>query len=212
MEARRENKNKISYDSLGITIHSYDLSAMIDLYKALAAFQEEVPIIYKETKAYSYKYADMPTIIEAIKPLLKKHNLGYTQPLDSCDGKKGIRTILFHTKTGDSISGFIPVDTVVLKSQNEYQALGSGITYLRRYSLESILGLVTSKDDDAGGSSNIPTPPRVKPNLDPKHINWAKSVAYVKGESSKDKAVESISGKYKLSAINKALLLAAASE
>ena len=34
---------------------------------------------------------------------------------------------------------------------NEFQVLGSAITYLRRYALSSMLGLVTDKDTDASG-------------------------------------------------------------
>ena len=34
---------------------------------------------------------------------------------------------------------------------NDYQSLGSGITYLRRYSLSSALGIVTDEDTDAQG-------------------------------------------------------------
>ena len=34
---------------------------------------------------------------------------------------------------------------------NDFQVLGSAVTYLRRYSLSSILGVVTDKDIDAGG-------------------------------------------------------------
>lgn len=34
---------------------------------------------------------------------------------------------------------------------NEFQVLGSAITYIRRYALSSILGIVTDKDTDASG-------------------------------------------------------------
>ena len=40
---------------------------------------------------------------------------------------------------------------MALKGQNDFQVLGSAITYLRRYSLSSILGLVTDEDADAAG-------------------------------------------------------------
>ena len=39
---------------------------------------------------------------------------------------------------------------------NEFQSLGSAITYLRRYSLSSMLGIVTDKDVDAAGKP-LPT-------------------------------------------------------
>lgn len=34
---------------------------------------------------------------------------------------------------------------------NDFQVLGSAITYLRRYAISAILGLVTDKDTDASG-------------------------------------------------------------
>ena len=40
---------------------------------------------------------------------------------------------------------------VDLKGMNDFQVLGSAITYLRRYAISSILGLVTDKDTDAQG-------------------------------------------------------------
>jgi ERF superfamily. len=48
---------------------------MKTIYKALANFQQEVPVILKETSGYGYKYADLPKILEIINPLLKKINL-----------------------------------------------------------------------------------------------------------------------------------------
>ena len=45
---------------------------MKNLYKALAEFQQEVPVIHKGTSGYGYSYADLPAIFEIINPLLKK--------------------------------------------------------------------------------------------------------------------------------------------
>lgn len=121
---------------------------MKELYKALAAFQQEVPVIFKDTQGYGYSYADLPAIFENINPVLKKYNLGYTQPIRG----KQIITIIFHTESGECIEGFIDIpEGVQLKGMNEYQVLGSAITYLRRYALSSALGLVTDKDTDANG-------------------------------------------------------------
>ena len=62
------------------------------LYKSLAAFQQEVPVIHKETKGYGYSYADLPTIFNIINPLLANHELGFTQPIMGyC-----VKTIVFH--------------------------------------------------------------------------------------------------------------------
>ena len=41
---------------------------MKHLFKALAAFQQEVKPIFKGTKGYGYSYADLPTILDKINP------------------------------------------------------------------------------------------------------------------------------------------------
>jgi len=121
---------------------------MKNLFKALADFQQEVPVILKDTQAYGYKYADLPEIFKIINPLLKKHGLGFAQPIhEGC-----IKTILFHIESGERLeSDTIIPQGVQLKGMNDFQVLGSAITYIRRYALSSILGLVTDKDTDAAG-------------------------------------------------------------
>jgi ERF superfamily len=121
---------------------------MVNLFKALAAFQQEVPVIHKATKGYSYTYADLPTIFVLINPILKKHGLGFTQLIQGSQ----IETIIFHCESGETLKSIsdIPQD-VELKGMNKFQVMGSAITYFRRYALSSALGLITDKDTDAGG-------------------------------------------------------------
>ena len=122
------------------------------LFQALAKFQQEVPIIHKATQGYGYSYADLPTIFEAINPVLKKHGLGFTQLIDG----QQIKTIVFHCESGETLESNtdIPQD-VILKGMNDFQVLGSAITYIRRYSLSAILGIVTDKDTDAHGEQAL---------------------------------------------------------
>ena len=152
-----------------------------NIYKSLAAFQQECPVVHKGTKGYGYSYADLPSIFEVIMPLLKKHNLGFTQLIES----GFLRTILFHTKSGESIesSAEIPQD-VQLKGMNAFQVYGSAITYFRRYALSSILGIVTDKDIDASGEQI-----NSKKNIDSNQFQRAlKSIE--KGEYSKDRLMK----------------------
>lgn len=122
-----------------------------NIYTALSAFQQECPVIHKGTEGYGYSYADLSTILGIINPLLAKNGLGFTQPLDG----KSVKTILFHIESGDTIESTIEIpQDVSLAKMNQFQVLGSAITYLRRYALASILGLVTDKDTDA---SELPT-------------------------------------------------------
>lgn len=121
---------------------------MKNIYKALADFQREVPVILKDTSGYGYKYADLPAIFETINPLLKKHGLGFYQAVN--DNK--IKTVVFHIESCEQIESDTNIPQgVQLKGMNDFQVLGSAITYIKRYALSSLLGLVTDKDTDASG-------------------------------------------------------------
>ena len=121
---------------------------MKTLFKALADFQNEVPTIHEETKGFNYTYSNLNSIFKIIKPLLKKHDLGFYQILDG----RNLVTTIFHIKSGEQIQGSAEIPQVSLKGMNDYQTLGSGVTYLRRYRLSSMLGLITDKDVDACGT------------------------------------------------------------
>lgn len=121
---------------------------MKNLIKSLSDFQNDCPIIHKDTKGHNYTYADLPQIFSVINPLLKKHKLCFTQLLEN----DGIKTILFHVESGEQLESFTQIPKVKLGNMNDFQAMGSGYTYFRRYCLSSILGLVTDKDTDAAGT------------------------------------------------------------
>jgi len=121
---------------------------MKTIYKAIANFEQEVPVILKDTAGYGYKYTDLPTIFKTINPLLKKHGLGFTQTIDGSI----LNTIVFHIESGETITSSTAIPQgVTLKGMNDFQVLGSAITYIRRYALSSMLGLVTDIDTDANG-------------------------------------------------------------
>ena len=138
---------------------------MKNLLKALATFQQEVPVIHKGTSGYGYTYADLPAIFEVINPLLKKHGLGFTQLI--CG--QSVKTIVFHAESGEQLecSTEIP-QGVQLKGMNDFQVLGSAITYIRRYALSAALGLVTDKDTDVAGEQ---APKEEKPTDNKEWLN-----------------------------------------
>ncbi len=150
----------------------------IKLYKAIQGFQQKVPVILKDISGYNYKYADLPAIDEVIKPLLKEFNLGVLQPLSSLDNKPALKTIIYHTETGESIEDITPLPETSLQKvvskktdkngvtvevekfvvcgfeqMSKPQADGSTITYYRRYALASYFGLITDKDTDGTSKS-----------------------------------------------------------
>lgn len=175
---------------------------MKNLFKALADFQQEVPVILKDTQAYGYKYADLPEILKIINPLLKKHGLGFTQLINGIS----IKTILFHVESGEVLESNTDIPQgVQLKGMNDFQVLGSAITYIRRYALSSMLGLVTDKDTDASGEQI--TQPQTMPTetkyLNPGTSEWVSAIEYLKGGGT----IDNITKKYRLSAQNRQLLL-----
>lgn len=154
----------------------------MEIYKQLAAFQQECPIIHKGTSGYGYSYADLPTIFGVINPLLKKHNLGFSQLVNT----EGVKTIVFtiNTEEPQQIESTTPIpQDVQLKGMNDFQVLGSAITYIRRYALSSILGIVTDKDTDAGGEQTKKATPKKqeaeKPWLNEGSAEFTKAKDYI---------------------------------
>jgi len=175
---------------------------MKHLFKSLSEFQQVVPVIHKGTQGYGYSYADLPAIFGIINPLLKEHGLGFTQPIIG----DTIKTIIFHIESGESIESSTTIpQNVTLKGMNDFQVLGSAITYLRRYALSSILGLVTDKDTDAGGQQQprqVATPKK-KDTLTKERFE--KALETIKAGKY---SVEKLKAEYQLTELqNKALLL-----
>lgn len=170
---------------------------MKNLFKALADFQQEVPVIHKGTQGYGYSYADLPKIFEVINPLLKKHGLGFTQLIE----EQSIITVLFHVESGERLDSKTTIPLVQLKNMNDYQSFGSGVSYFRRYCLSSILGIVTDKDVDAAGEQ-VKTEAK-KPSID--KVRFEKAITAIqKGEYT----VEQLQSTFELSELQtKALLL-----
>lgn len=129
---------------------------MKNLLKSIAEFQQEVPVIHKETEGYGYSYADLPQIFKIINPLLKKHGLGFYQCLEGTS----LKTVVFHVESGELIESSAEIPQgVTLSKMNTFQVLGSAITYFRRYQISAMLGLVTDKDTDVQGTEKkLPTP------------------------------------------------------
>ena len=131
---------------------------MKNYYKALAGFQQECPVLLKETEGYGYKYVDLTKIIHSINPLMQKHGLGFTQKLGTNKetGQSCLTTTIFHIPSGEADSSTVDIPLVEMKGQNLYQAFGSGTTYFRRYQISSQLGIISDKDVDAYGEQVVP--------------------------------------------------------
>ena len=115
---------------------------------ALSKFQGSVGPIYKTKSAgngsaYSYKYADLSEIMGTISKTLSECELSLSQILTEAEGERVIVTMLMHS-SGQWIRGLAKIP-----EQKDIQGLGKAITYLRRYSLSSILGVAAEDNDNA---------------------------------------------------------------
>lgn len=100
---------------------------------------------------FKTKYADLTSVIEAIKPALVKHGLFFTQNPRPHENGVEIETVLHHAN-GDVLSLgslFVPAD------RNNAQGFGSALTYARRYALVTAFG-VPVEDDDGNAAAKAP--------------------------------------------------------
>lgn len=138
------------------------------IFTALAKFQGAVDSVGKDRKgqigAQRYQYADLPAVMDAIRAPLAKHGLAVLQPATIHEDTVMVRTLIVH-ESGEWIDCGccgVPVFEAP-KGITLAQARGSAITYLRRYGLQSALGLVADDDDgatagNAGGYARRPDP------------------------------------------------------
>ncbi len=115
---------------------------MQDLIKALIKAKDDFKDIVKDTKAFNYKYAALDQVISVTRAPLSNNGLVVIQSPISEGDKVGVRTTLYH-EGGASIS----YDFVTDLFKKDCQAVGSQVTYFRRYSLLSMMGLSPVDDD-----------------------------------------------------------------
>lgn len=123
---------------------------------ALTAAISEVQAATKNAKNPHYRntYADITSVLDAVRPVLAAHGLCAVQSPGWHDGRLTLTTRLLHT-SGEWIE--TTAETPIPKP--DPQGVGSAITYLRRYSLTAMLGV--GQDDDDGEAAR-PTKPGPK--------------------------------------------------
>ena len=124
------------------------------LYSALSKAQAEFPVIKKNARAdagkFGYGYVTLDAIVEAVKPAMGKHGLGFYQEI-MIKPIGGILTVVFH-ESGQEIRVFCPF----VGNYSTMQQMGSFITYARRYGLQTALGIFAEEDDDGKSASEQP--------------------------------------------------------
>ena len=120
-----------------------------ELLAVLEEVQAEMPTMPKNSQAYGYKYTDLDTITQTIKPILHNHALAYMQSIGSTmQGQATLTTRLFNSN-GQYIEDTVALPIITNTKNNEAQTLGMSITYMRRYALCAMLGITSEEDVDA---------------------------------------------------------------
>jgi len=130
-----------------------------ELSKALSKLQGIVQDPIKNKAAHKCKYADLPQVLQILRPLLSDSGLSVSQFPGIEEDKITIETILMH-ESGQWISSVLSMNALDANSaMNKAQGMGAIITYGRRYALTALLGIAADEDTDANqnGAANRPT-------------------------------------------------------
>ena len=119
-----------------------------NIYQKLLSVSKEISSLKKNKLNQHFRntYCDINDILSVIKPLLNDQGLLLLQPID--EGK--VITQIMDCETNEKIQFAMVLDETL----TNVQQIGSRITYLRRYSLQSLLALQV-EDDDGNEASNI---------------------------------------------------------
>jgi hypothetical protein len=126
---------------------------MKNLLTAIAKAKQEFKPIERSgfNPHYKSKYATLDDILNAIDRSLAERDLVLMQPTLVRDGQTIVKTVIYHTGSGEEISS-----ELLLPSNLEPQKMGSAISYYRRYGLCSLLAIVADEDDDGNGTMSKP--------------------------------------------------------
>lgn len=123
-----------------------------ELAKALAKAQAAIEPATKssENPHFRSKYADLSSVWAACRKPLTDNGLSVVQmPVDApTPDSVALTTLLLHT-SGEYISSTVSAPL----TKKDAQGIGSALTYLRRYALSAIIGVVADDDDDGNAAS-----------------------------------------------------------
>ncbi len=121
--------------------------------KALSQFQNEVvqPEKSASNPHFKSKYVPLDNVVKSIADTAPKYGLSYIQTSVTESEKAGVQTLLMH-ESGEWME-FEPF-LLPIGQKSTPQAVGSAITYARRYTLSSIFGIASETDDDGNTASD----------------------------------------------------------
>ena len=130
--------------------------SIAELAAALALAQGAIVGSEKDAKNPFFKstYSTLASVWDACRKQLSQNGLSIVQCPEASERGVMVETILCHS-SGQYIASkyFMPV------TKPDAQAIGSAITYARRYALAAVVGITPAEDDDGNAASGQATPP-----------------------------------------------------
>jgi hypothetical protein len=116
----------------------------MSVYKKLFEAKKEIGKISKDSNNpfYKSKYFDINQLLEHVEPILQKHDLLLVQPILN----NKVYSIIYDITDNSLIESYLELTNIT-----DPQKRGSEITYYRRYTLASLLGM-QAEDDDANAT------------------------------------------------------------
>ena len=103
---------------------------------------------------FKSRYLTLQTLIEGVRPILARHHLALLQPVTADGNSVTVTTVILHASGAKFDSSL----TLTATGPATPQALGSLISYARRYGAGSLLGIVSDPDaDDDANAASAPT-------------------------------------------------------
>ena len=133
-----------------------------EITKALVDFIADLPKLKATTNAMGrYKYQTFPELLEAVNPILSKHDIKIMQPPHSIGDGTYIVTKVVHTsgqyfRCVTAIPKEYMMAGKMTKTDENLQAMGGAQTYIKRYALKAMLGIDADEDNDGGGTIQTP--------------------------------------------------------
>lgn len=131
-----------------------------ELTLALSKAQGEITAALEDKVNPHFKssYASLSSVWEACRSQLSKNGLAVMQTIQNEGDTLTLVTTLSHS-SGQWIKSYLPIST----TKATPQALGSAITYMRRYSLAAMVGVAPDEDDDANAAMPSKNSVKVEP-------------------------------------------------
>jgi hypothetical protein len=116
---------------------------------ALAVIQNVAKNQQADTGKYTYRYADLGTVLAEVKRACDPFGLVPYQEVSYHDERLTVTLTVLANDTGEQHT-FAPIG---IRTPSDAQALGSAISYMRRYQLLTTFGIAA--DDDDGRTATV---------------------------------------------------------